>query len=234
MSASGQYQTTCVYNGLIYISTDFGKTWTFKESSRRWNGISISASGQCISACVGLSGLIYICNVSGGSVGPIGPTGLPGDATNTGSTGYTGYTGDTGDTGPTGYTGPTGPTGPTGYTGYTGPTGTFDQNALSIFSKFGIKVDNLGDTWSIPVNGPTTGDFQVIAVSASGKYQTALKYQSIGYIYKSKDFGVTWTIPINNTYIFSSVSISSSGQYQTAVTFGGYIYISSDFGYLII
>jgi hypothetical protein len=57
-----------------------------------------------------------------------------------------------------------------------------------------------------------------------GKYQTAVVYG--GYIYRSTNYGVTWTQATSDTSRnWSSVAMSSDGKYQTAVV-DGWIYLS--------
>ena len=128
--------------------------------------------------------------------------------------------------GPTGYTGPTGQIGPSGATG---PTGTFDQNTLSIFSKFGIALTDYGNTWVQNTSAPSSS-WKSVSVSASGQYQTALVQG--GYIYVSTNYGSTWTqdTTVTTTKNWYGVSVSASGQYQTAVVFGNYIYTSTNYG----
>jgi len=75
--------------------------------------------------------------------------------------------------------------------------------------------------------GPNTGIIYNSLLN-EGKYQTAVV--NGGYIYRSHDYGETWT-PIATYYKnWISVSVSSSGQYQTAVANGEYIYISQNYG----
>jgi hypothetical protein len=62
VSASGQYQTAGAYNGFLYISSNYGVTWTSTAASRSWYGVAVSASGQYQTAVVysGTVGYIYI------------------------------------------------------------------------------------------------------------------------------------------------------------------------------
>jgi hypothetical protein len=55
-----------------------------------------------------------------------------------------------------------------------------------------------------------------------GKYQTAVEHDG-GYIYRSTNYGVTWTQATSDTTRnWSSVAMSSDGKYQTAVEhYGG-------------
>lgn len=48
MTASGQYQLIGIESGNIYISEDYGHTWTSKHTEQDWTGIGISSSGQYI------------------------------------------------------------------------------------------------------------------------------------------------------------------------------------------
>jgi photosystem II stability/assembly factor-like uncharacterized protein len=66
-------------------------------------------------------------------------------------------------------------------------------------------------------------------MSSDGKYQTAVEYD--GYIYRSTNYGVTWTQATSDTTRnWYSVAMSSDGKYQTAVVNGGYIYRSTNYG----
>jgi hypothetical protein len=62
MSASGQYQSVCIFGGGIYYSTNYGQTWTGPasgSSSFNWYSIAMSASGQYQSVCIYGGGVIY-------------------------------------------------------------------------------------------------------------------------------------------------------------------------------
>ena len=90
---------------------------------------------------------------------------------------------------------------------------------------------NYGATWRQDTSVGSTKNWNRIAVSASGQYQTAVVFVS-GYIYISSNYGVSWTstntgIGLNNWY---AVSVSASGQYQSATLTTGNIYISSNYG----
>ena len=58
-TADGQIQSAAGNNINIYISADFGDTWTAKESARDWRGIAISANGQYQTA-VAYGNYVYI------------------------------------------------------------------------------------------------------------------------------------------------------------------------------
>ena len=55
----------CVSSGNIYISSDFGTTWSGPlATTQNWSGISASSSGSVLAACVD-GGFIYISNSTG-------------------------------------------------------------------------------------------------------------------------------------------------------------------------
>ena len=72
--------------------------------------------------------------------------------------------------------------------------------------------NNYGQSWTL--KGPNPVDWRSISINATGQYQVAVI--SNGQIYKSTDFGNTWTLTATYTN-FQGISISSSGQYITAV-----------------
>ncbi len=61
ISSSGQYQTAVVNGGQIYVSIDFGNTWTATASILNWSSVSVSASGKYQTALVN-GGQIWISN----------------------------------------------------------------------------------------------------------------------------------------------------------------------------
>jgi hypothetical protein len=51
ISASGQYQIACIFNGLPHYSSNYGQTWTASNApNANWRSVCISASGQYASA----------------------------------------------------------------------------------------------------------------------------------------------------------------------------------------
>jgi hypothetical protein len=59
MSSDGSRQTALASSGQIYVSTDFGNTWTAKESSRSWNDVAMSSDGS-IQTAAPTSAQIYV------------------------------------------------------------------------------------------------------------------------------------------------------------------------------
>ncbi len=59
MSSDGKIQTAVVNGGQIYISSDYGNTWTAKGLSLTWSAVAISADGK-LQTVVNSAGNIYI------------------------------------------------------------------------------------------------------------------------------------------------------------------------------
>jgi hypothetical protein len=59
MSANGRIQTAVAYNDYIYLSDDYGSTWTAKGTQQGWNSVSVSSDGKYQSATA-YGGQIYI------------------------------------------------------------------------------------------------------------------------------------------------------------------------------
>ncbi|MBI3632236.1 MAG: DUF5011 domain-containing protein [Candidatus Vogelbacteria bacterium] len=83
---------------------------------------------------------------------------------------------------------------------------------------------NFGEIWQ---SSNSNRDWQAMALSSNGQYQTAVV--NGGQIYTSSNSGSTWTARDSNR-IWTSVTVSASGQYQTAVAITDQIYTSSDYG----
>ena len=196
----------------------------------------------------GASGVTgYIGSIVVGATGATGATGPTGATGLTGVTGMTGVTGAIGATGATGATGQTGPTGVTGYigetgsiivggTGITGVTGATGANGsiilannLDIFSVAGaVTFRTIGTSSSWFVGNPIA-NWNNLAMSASGQYQTAV---SSSPLFISQNYGQSWLTPPSPppTFEYTSVSISASGQYQLISSPNGFCYYSSNYG----
>jgi hypothetical protein len=72
-----------------------------------------------------------------------------------------------------------------------------------------------------------TFNFQGVSSSESGQYVTII---TSGYIYRSEDYGVSWTQVGTYSGNWSSIKVSKIGQYQIATVSGGYVYVSADYG----
>jgi hypothetical protein len=77
----------------------------------------------------------------------------------------------------------------------------------------------------------TLGTIRAMAMSDNSQYIIFLYSGNAGPIYRSTDFGASFSfsnaIPYSN---WKSVAMSSSGQYVTAVSLNNYIWVSSDYG----
>ena len=93
---------------------------------------------------------------------------------------------------------------------------------------------DFGNTW-IPNKNKLNLNWEGIAISSSGKYQTSVDEGK--HIYISHDYGKNW----KNTNVqsnWTAICISDSGKYQTALANGffptdkgkGFIYISDNYG----
>ncbi len=93
-----------------------------------------------------------------------------------------------------------------------------------------------GNTWTPK---ESSRGWSSIAMSADGRYQTAIAWNS--QIYVSSDYGANWIAKGINKY-WGSIAMSADGRYQTAVTledppllldtpiYDAHIYASSDYG----
>jgi hypothetical protein len=71
-----------------------------------------------------------------------------------------------------------------------------------------------------------------VSVSSSGQYQTIITVddEEPGPIYRSEDYGLSWTLTGAPSAYWSAVSMSESGKYQTACIYNGLIYVSINSG----
>jgi hypothetical protein len=235
-SSSGQYQTAVVYGGYIYISSDYGNTWTQKESSRNWYGVSLSSSGQYQTAVV-YSGYIYISSDYGNtwtqtasSFGSIEWTGVSISASGqyqiacmyifsfvSGTNGVFVISSDYGNT-------------------WTIVPNTNNRNwkgvSVSASGQYQAAVEangvfltssDYGNTWTTV---SLSLGWIAVCISASGQYQTVSANTPVTYI--SSDYGKTWTLV--SALTLNTISMSASGQYQVGNRQNNYLYISSDYG----
>jgi photosystem II stability/assembly factor-like uncharacterized protein len=83
-----------------------------------------------------------------------------------------------------------------------------------------------GDTWTAK---KSTNYASYVALSSSGRYQTVASGNN-GYIYRSADYGQNWSVITIAGVVqdFRLIAVSASGKYQ--MTHISKIYISSDYG----
>ncbi len=247
ISTTGRYQVAIEELGGIYVSRDFGTTWTVKinigEASS--NSVSMSTSGQYQTASNGRN--IYISNDHGeswNSVYNFGDTkvfvsvSLNGQYQNIISAGDSLY--QSRDYGLT-------------WVRFTDeyselynsiqmfPTCdvamSYNGNYQTIVSENIYTSSDYGFTWNtVDLNPGVDSDWDdrnwiSVAMSSEGKYQTAL--EDVGEIYVSDDFGTTWTKK-NNQVIrdkqWRSVAMSANGRFQTALAKNGGVFVTIDHG----
>lgn len=253
LSSDGRYQIVGVNDaggsaaGYIYVSNDYGNTWTprITDTPRAWRGVAISADGKYQTAC-NYIGNIYVSN-------DYGNTWTAKESTRYWATVAMSSDGKYQTAAGGAYSG--GPT--TNYTTiyvsndygntwvskqslsvWLSVTMSSDgkyQYAVTSLSGFGsfYKSSDYGNTWtSISSNlGPLA--FNSISTSADGRFVIACRVGTTG-VYISNDYGNTWVIrSVNANY--NSVAISDNGKYMVAgigqyfVSTGG-IYFSSNYG----
>jgi hypothetical protein len=223
---SGQYQGAVAEGGNIYVSSDYGATWTAKENIRDWRSIAISASGQYQTAVV-YDGYIYISDNYGSSwtqkatsqdwyYVSMSSTGQYQTAVARGN--YIYISDDYGATWTQkGLL-------KTWYMVAVSSTGQY-QTAVNYGSYIYIS-DDYGATWTAK---DSERSWTCISISETGQYQTAAEWN--GYIYISDDYGATWTQK-NVAKQYRGISVSETGKYQTAVMWysSNSVYISDDYG----
>ena len=229
LSSTGQYQTLTDIGDQISISSNYGVTWTKKESVRSWRQVSLSSTGQYQSTTVSF-GQIYISsdfgntwtskesirNWTGISISSNGRY-----QTAVAIAGYIYISSDFGFTWTPRLTDST----RNWYQVSLSSTGQYQTAVAGDSPNYPIYVSSdYGNTWT---SKESSRSWYFVSVSSSGQYQTAVPIQ--GNIYGSSDFGNTWN-PKGSAIGWYRISISSTGQYQTAVTNSGSIYTSSDFG----
>jgi photosystem II stability/assembly factor-like uncharacterized protein len=87
--------------------------------------------------------------------------------------------------------------------------------------------NDFGISW---IQHPEKGNWNSIAMSGDGKFQTALSLGS--KIYMSYDFGQTWNMRSEvDSLLWYNVKISKDGEYQTALAYNDGIYTFKDEDY---
>ena len=100
----------------------------------------------------------------------------------------------------------------------------FADNSAQVTATPALDYTTFGQYWR-SLTG--LGLWSVVAISASGQYQTG--YDNLNSrVYSSSNYGKTWTdLPLDNII---SIAISASGQYRVAAADVDGLYYSSDYG----
>ena len=250
---SAAVQTALAHGSTIYRSSDYGSTWnttaavdvvgilTTEFSSVvsptfAWKSIAMSADAKYQTGVVSGSGQIYVNSNYGreawtavdsarnwASVA-MSADGRYQSAVVTSGAIYYNSTFGTGT-----WTAVTSPTGLT-WTGIAVSSADGKYQTAVASGPENIRVNsNFGvGTW---VSKEVARNWSGVAISSTGRYQTAI--HNNGFIYIDASFGeaATWTPVLTDTpRAWASVAMSGSGQYQTAVVAGGKIYANNNYG----
>jgi photosystem II stability/assembly factor-like uncharacterized protein len=247
--STGQYLAAVTFPGSIYMSSDYGSTWTQTTTAftgRYWTGIASNSTGTLLVAVSGeTNGTIWRSSTSGTSWGQLSG-GLPDpanwlsiassdDGTQLAAVIYGGGIWTSPDSGST-------------WSLQSAPTPTTASWWSIASSSDGTKIvavinggDNLngegiwrsinsGSTWGQLSGGlPVTANWRSIASSDDGTHLAAVVNNG-GGIWTSSDSGTTWTQTNAPSEYWTSIASSSTGQYLAAVVSTGYIYTSTDYG----
>jgi photosystem II stability/assembly factor-like uncharacterized protein len=241
ISSTGQYQTALVNGEFIYLSTNYGNTWTATatDASRNWTSVSISSSGQYQTAVVE-NGEIYVSSNYGNTwtarpaagsrawlsvaISSTGQYQTAGDY----AVGFIYTSSDYGDTWtPRPATNTPGNTGTGNWRGISLSSSGQYQTAVSMGQYIYVSTD-YGNTWIPKMTDQESFSWISVSISSTGQYQTVVAFNN--KIYVSTDYGNTWASKTFGDKAWNSVSISSTGQYQTALAQGDLLYASSDYG----
>jgi len=248
ISSSGKYQTAVEEFGDIYISSDYGVTWTnsYNMGNAPTNCISMSFSGQYQTASNGVN--IMVSNDYGSTwteTYSVGSTQIfvcislsgryqlvisSGDSiyrsTDFGVT-WNRYDNENTDIYNSIVSFPS-----------IGVCMSYDGRYQTIVCENIYRSNDYGVNWSTTTiltdeDGGIWDDhnWYGVSMSSDGRYQVTVEV--IGEIYVSTDYGENWAkvdAPIVTDITWQAISISANGQFMTAVAKGGGVYYSSDFG----
>ncbi|NTW33029.1 MAG: hypothetical protein HGB12_10445 [Bacteroidetes bacterium] len=232
MSSDGKIQTAGNYNGRIYVSNDYGATWTQNTPYGQLRGIAMSSDGKIQTTVPTIGGYMYGSDDYGATWTQRATSDLNWNDVamssdgkiQTAVVGNGGYIYGSNDFGVT-------------WTQRTNDAARYWQSiAMSSDGKIQTAIvgsgQNLmfgstdyGFTWTEISSGGRS--WNGIAMSSDGKIQTASVYN--GYIYVSTNYGATWT-QRGTSKQWGNVAMSADGKIQTTYEYHGYIYCSSDYG----
>lgn len=250
LSANGQYQTAIEEFGGIYISSDFGLTWTnsYNIGTAMSNSISMSYNGRYQTASNGThifvssdygvtwdvkynfgNSQIFVCISLNGKYQKVISMGDGIYSSSNYGISWTKYNQVDSDIYNSILSFPS-----------AGVCMSYDGRYQSIASEQIYLSNDYGVTWDAAVtNINLTGDdrwfddhnWYGIDMSSDGQMQVAIEIH--GGIYISIDYGKIWKIvdlPIVTNLEWQAVSMSATGKYITTVAKNGSIYYSTDYG----
>lgn len=245
ISGTGQYQIAGMNGTGIYVSTDYGATWTVKNTAAgalTYESPGLSKCGRYMTAPVsGASGALYrsadygqtwAVNASAGTANwcdvSMSATGQYQTAVAATSGLYVST--DYGQT----WQRSSAPTTPQWTSVAVSATGQY-QIAVSsyvasplVYGCIYVSSD-YGQTWVLKSASTSTILYKSVAISASGKYSTIVSLGSAN-ILTSINYGLTWVSKSTATARMN-VAMTDSGQYQIAcLSAAGAMVVSSDYG----
>lgn len=198
ISATGQYMVACANSGLLYISNNFGSSFSTPSisyisslSTQTWSSVAISGNGQYMTAVMNstaYSGFAYVSRDFGDSWSNVSLNG------STLACGRCAMSSD-------------------GKYQIISIASNVTNYYLS--SNYGQLFSSVTFTSGAAISAPTTKWWDV-AVSSSGKYMLISAYSTNTGCYYSKDYGATWSQVggIALSYNYNSVAMSANGQYM--------------------
>lgn len=242
ISTTGQYQSLISETGLVYTTSDFGQSWTntknISPSPSNYIAISFTGMHQTISngtkiwvssdygktwqqtynsgtsnifVSISLNGKYQTLVSSGDNVYTSSNYGLTWTPLDQGTDLYQSI-----ETFPTGGIA----------ISYNGQFQTIVVENIYVSSDFGRTWVNVSDP-----NGFDDRNWEGVAMSSDGKYQTAI--ENGGEVHISNDYGNTWNYVPDPSMIdinWAAVAVSATGQYQSVLEQYGKIFVSSDYG----
>lgn len=241
-SSTGQYILTVDYNGHVYVSNNYGSTWTLTTSLEiSWISCACSSTGQIMYISTQNSG-IYYSNNYGSSF--IFLTNQPSGYANSNyfvtcdSTGQKLFAVSSynGSATPVSYIA-TATVSSGGVATWSYPTDpvlnnlrwvgiasdSTGTNLAAVASAFGGTYNsyiytstNGGNTWNNFSSTPTNLYWSAITSDSTGRYLAAAAHEQgtyIGGVYTSNNYGSTWTLTsLPTNFIWNSISSNSTGQ----------------------
>ena len=234
VSASGKYQIVGAYGGSLYISSNYGSSWSSVGGaevggSKNWISVSISASGQYVTAAVN-GGYIYRSNnyASNSSWTQVSSSTSYLGVSISASGRYQTAVVENGSIYISSNYGSSWTSQTSGAILYSVSISASGQYQTASSDSSVYISSNYGSTWK-SVSQSQTGVRYALSVSVSGQYQTT--NSQVGNVCISSDYGNTWSsVTSLGSQSWRSVSMSASGQYQVGGGGSGPIYVSSNYG----
>jgi hypothetical protein len=207
ISSNGKYQVIAsVTANYVYVSSNYGQTWTSAGITDGMTWAAMSSSGKYQSVC----GATYFWDGNSNTAGYIWIS------SNYGST----WTRSTS-------------AGNRSWTSISMSSNGQYQTAVVVNNYIYVSSD-YGITWTARNTSVSSVRWSCVSVSASGQYQIAgigKNGSPSGQIWMSTDYGLTWNILTNSpNTTWTSLAMSASGQYQVCTANSITVYLSRDYG----